>query len=191
MTELVYTTSGFLVPKSPHYEVYEKASAPLDYLYTKGGIATADAAARTFFNDNDIYTSVQANQLYLTYINDRSFDNFVELVNFATDIFALISCREFFEAQAGSIHISQMSLMMCGDIINGKIISNHQYASVSPSSRFIPNNGVTETKALTNLKNIFKKNEGNSVSWVNVLTPIVEDQAAFVTLFKHIFVDYY
>lgn len=192
MTDLVYTTSGFLIPKTPLFDVYEKNLSPLEQIYARNLTASADLATSNFFKENEIYTSLQANRLYLTYIDQPTYDNYIELVNFAADVFGLMSCREFFEAQTTSYHISPMSLMLCRDIITGKVINYHQYAGVPPNSRFMINNGSTQAKAHENLKNMFKDvGTYSSLSWVDVLTPIVQNQGAFVTIFKHLFVDYY
>lgn len=192
MTELVYTTSGFLIPKSPHYEVYEKNLSPLEQLYARSTTASADQAAQAFFKDNEIYTSLQANRLYLSYIDQPTYDNYIELVNFASDIFSQITCREFFEAQTASLHISPMSLLLCKDIITGKVLNYHQYAGIPPNSRFMVSNGFTQTKSHEQMKLMFKDiGTYGSLSWVDVLTPIVQNQGAFVTIFKHLFVDYY
>lgn len=193
MSELIYTTTGILIPKSDHYQVYEKNASPLEQLFSRSTIASSELAVLDFYKTNEIYTSLQANRLYINYIKNPTFDNFIEILNFATEIFESISCREFFEAQVTSLHISQMTLMLCRDIVDGNITNYYQYAGVSPNSRFVINNGVTETKAMENLKKIFpnSRQKFSSLSWVDILTPVVENKSAFVTMFKHLFVDYY
>lgn len=193
MCDQIYTTTGLLIPKTDLYQVYEKNATPLEQLFTRSTVASSELAVLDFYKNNEIYTSLQANRLYLNYIATPTYDNFIEMVNFATTIFEQITCRDFFEAQVSSLHVSQMTLMLCRDIINGNLHNYYQYAGVSPNSRFVINNGVTTTKANENLKRLFSNNDQkfSSLSWVNVLTPIVENQGAFVTMFKHFFVDYY
>lgn len=193
MSDLVYTTSGLLIPKNEMYAVYEKTATPLEQLFSRSTIASSELAVLDFYKTNEIYTSIQANRLYMNYVSDPTYEAFMELVNFATDIFKLINCREFFEAQASSLHISPMTLMLCRDIINGKLSNYLQYACIPPNSRFMINNGLTVSKGNENLKKMFEEHNRRygALSWVDVLTPIMENQGAFVTMFKHFFVDYY
>lgn len=193
MSEQIYTTTGLLIPKTDLYQVYEKNATPLEQLFSRSTVASSELAVLDFYKNNEIYTSLQANRLYLNYIGSPTYDNFIEMVNFATDIFDKVTCRDFFEAQVSSLHISQMTLMLCKDVISGNLQNYYQYAGVSPNSRFVINNGITTTKANENLKKLFSPvdQKYGSLSWVNVLSPVVENQGAFVTMFKHFFVDYY
>lgn len=189
----VYTTTGLLIPPSPLYEVYEKSATPLEQLFSRSMIDNSDLGVLDFYKSNEIFTSLQANRLYLNYISEPTYDNFMEMVNFATDIFKGVTCREFFQDQVASLHISQMTLMLCKDIINGNIGNYIQYAGVSPGSRFVISNGVTVNKANETMKKLFSEVDRRygSISWVQVLTPVVENEGAFVMMFKHFFVDYY
>lgn len=193
MSDLVYTTSGLLIPKNELYAVYEKNATPLEQLFSRSTIASSELAVLDFYKTNEIYTSIQANRLYMNYVSDQNYDTYMELVNFATDIFKLVSCRGFFENQASSLHISPMTLMLCRDIINGTMGNYLQYACVPPNSRFMINNGLTASKGNENLRKMFEESNRHhgSLSWVDVLTPLMENQGAFVTMFKHFFVDYY
>ncbi|WP_396190429.1 hypothetical protein [Flavobacterium sp.] len=195
MSELIYTTSGFLIPKSDLYDVYEKNLSPLEQLFSRSVISSSEAAVSEFYKKNEIYTSMQANRLYMAYINDhKNFDAFMEMVNFSTEIFGQLTCREFFEAQFTSMHISPMSLMMCKDILMKGLSNHQQYAVLPPNTRFMIDNGMTPSKANKLKKDTFDEMERSYLSvlsWKAVLGPMIQNEGPFVTMFKHIFVDYY
>lgn len=192
-SDLVYTTSGLLIKKNDHYAVYEKNATPLEQIFSRSTIASSELAVLDFYKTNEIYTSLQANRLYMNYVSNPTYDNYIELVNFATDIFRETSCREFFENQAASLHISPMTLMLCRDIINGNLTNYLQYAGIPANSRFMINNGMTTKSGNEKIRAMFKETTKGfgSLSWASILTPIVENQGVFVTMFKHFFVDYY
>lgn len=186
---MIYTTSGLLIEKNDQYAVYEKNATPLEQIFSRSTIASSELAVLDFYKTNEIYTSLQANRLYMSYIGNPTYDGYMEMVAFATDIFKMTTCRSFFENQAASLHISPMTLMLCRDVIHGNLGNYLQYAGIPPNARFMINNGLTTSKANENLKKLFK--DDRSLSWVSVLAPVVENQGAFVTMFKHFFVDYY
>lgn len=190
----VYTTSGFLLPKTDLYDVYEKSIEPLQQLFSVNVIASSEMAISDFYKNNEVYTSLQANRLYMEYVKDpKNFDSFMALVNFATEIFASMTCREFFETQYSSMHISPMSLMLCKDILIKSLSNYQQYAVISPNTRFMIDNKMTATKANLLKRQVFTEVDAAryNLSWGKVLTPMIEAEGPFVTMFKHIFVDYY
>ena len=191
----VFTTSGFVVPLTPYHTPYADVNGIGEPIFAKAFASSSDQMLREYFKYSHIYISETGKKLYDAYTTEPSIDNFIAVVDMVTDVFKTITPEMFFQWQAGSKHISSSSMMFCKDLVSGKFLTNYNtYNVLGFNSRFAINNGVTSQEASANWRDIDKclsvyVNQKNS--WVKLLTPLMGNRAAFMTFFKHIFVDFF
>lgn len=194
-TPTVFTTSGFIVPLTPYHNAYADVNGIGESIFAKAFASSSDQMLREYFKNSRIHISETGKKLYDDYTAEPSIDNFIAVVDMVTDVFKTITPEMFFQWQAGSKHISSSSMMFCKDLVSGKFLTNYNtYNVLGFNSRFAINNGVTSQEATANWRDIDKHlsvyvNQKNS--WVELLTPLMGNRAAFMTFFKHIFVDFF
>lgn len=194
-TTTVFATSGFVIPLTGYHTPYVETQGLQETLFARAFKSTSDQITREFFKNSGIYISDTAKRLYDDYLAAPSYDKYIAIVDMTTDILKNTTPKEFFRWQVGCKHISSISLMFCKDVITGKFQKNYNsYNVLSASARFMINNNTTSEKANAlwlEFDRDLKSSPYQGNSWVHLLTPLMGDKAAFLTFFKHIFVDYY
>lgn len=190
----IFTTSGFILPLTPYHAPYREVNGAKETILTQFFASTSDQVLHDYFKNSNIYISDTAKKLYDAYVSEPTFDHFIEVVNFVTDILQNCTPEQFFRWQMGSTHISEISVMFCNDIVTGKFVRNYNtYNVLGFNSRFAMNNGLTATQASHRWSDISRaiRTSGMTNSWTQVLAPLMGKRAVFMTFFKHIFVDFY
>ncbi len=191
----VFATSGFVVPLTPYHCPYSEIAGLKETLFARVFASTSDQMTREYFKNSNIYISETAKELYDEYVGNPCLDTFIAIVDMVTDILKMTTPRQFFQWQAGSNHISPISLMFCKDVITGKFVENYNtYNVLNFNARFAISNNVTSHEAAMNwreFERILHSSYGQGESWTEMLTPLMNKRPAFLAFFKHIFVDYY
>ena len=190
----VYTISGFILPLTPYHAPYNEVNGLSESLFSKAFAATSDQMLRKFFKSNNIFVSDTARKLYDDYAHTPSTDNFMKIVDMVAETLREVTPVQFFCWQASSKHISNISLMMCKDLLSMEFLHTHtSYAVISANSRFCLNNSITTQQAATtnaDFQNLLTRSSSSN-SWTALLAPLMGNRAAFLTFFRHIFVDFY
>ena len=192
--QTVFTTSGFVVPLTPYHVPYKEVGGLTTGYFSKMFASNSDQMLREYFTQNNVFISETAKRLYDNYTNDQSLENFMAIVDMVSELLNGCTPEEFFEWQMGSRHISNISVMFCLDVTSNRFIRTYQtYSVLGFNSRFVINNGSTAQEANYNFSVVKRHLQNNSYSnsWVHLLAPLMSNRAAFVTFFKHIFVDFY
>lgn len=189
MTKTILTTTGFILPVSGLYTVFEKKHYELqDFIGRNDNYSYKSRL--DYFTDNGVYFSQAANELYRNYIRDRSFFNLMAMVDFCADILSKVDVKTFLQLQAANRYTSNMSLLLCKDILAGKMCGNHRYDSVPPDSRFVIDDPLTKDEAANRYKMLLRGVEDPTrTNWVQIFTPMLQDKGSFVTVFRYLFVD--
>lgn len=190
MAKTILTTTGFVLPESGLYTMFEKKHYELEDFIGRNDNFNYKSRLN-FFIDNGVHFSSAANELYRNYIRDRSFVNFMAMVDYCADILSKVDVKTFLQLQAANRYTSNMSLLLCKDILNEKMVGNHLYDSVPPDSRFVMDNPITKHEAAERYKKLLARpgQDPARVNWVMLIAPMVEDKGSFVTMFRYFFVD--
>ena len=189
--DYILLTTGFLVPQNSYFNLLRKEDNYIKELFNRSQGKIINNEILNFFKENEVYTSSTINNVYKNYIENKNFDNFISLVNIATDIFKNISFIEFIKVQMTNKHISPISISFCLDLVENKFIEKHtSYYMIPANIKFSLNNGLTKDKILENIKKAEKGDIfGYIENWENILSNLMINKEAFETFFKYIFVD--
>lgn len=190
----VFTTSGFVLPATAYLTPFKEVGGISENLFSRVFATSSDQMLREFFKNSDVHISEQAKKLFEAYNSEASLDAFMAVVDLVTDTLRLTSPEQFFRWQVGSRHISPISLMFCQDVVSGAFLQSYKtYSVLGFNARFVINNAMTAQQANTHWQQIQKALIAAEAthSWTRLLTPLMSNRAAFMTFFKHIFVDFY
>lgn len=192
MNQFIVAASGFMIPQNPYFTAFEPDDTNLDSIFSRSIVAKNDSKMMEFYKNKNVYRSDTINKLLDTYQNNQSFENYIELVNVAIDIFKEIDFSSFFKLQATNTNLSNMSRKFCLDCMSGKFFTNYRdYAIVPFNIRFVSNNALTTDKVKENIHE-FEKQSFYVNNWETFLTGLSElNRDTFITFFKYIFADYY
>lgn len=203
MTQMILTTSGFVLPENTYYTPYAKDSDPLTLLNSLKSFTYANDALTDYFNANDVHNSSTSDVLYHAYRKSPTHDNFMAIVDYVCEIIGSIGFVEFVEAQIVNPHLAPVSLVMCKDLITDRFNEFQAYHRLSSNMRFTMNKGLTSGRA-SQLTDAFVKDvrdtmkaanmycySEHSHTWVEVLSKLMSKKSDFVAFFRYVFVHSY
>jgi len=188
----ILTTSGFIIPNNNYYTVLTKDKIADTSIFNRTVLYSVNSGINKLIDTNQIYHSEVANKAYKKFEGSGSFEDFIFMVDIATDILSKIDYDEFFKLQANNPHISAFGIKMCEELLNGMFFKTYrQYAIFPFNLRFSINNGLTSERIEENLKIMRNSKKRSLATWQNLLSKLANDRSAFCTFFKYIFVDSY
>lgn len=188
MIKKILTASGFLMPESNLFELYDDKSSQFEDFVGRDNQYALKTLTK-YYSDNKISVSMQADSLYQRYKNENSYTNFIAMVDFMADVFSRVDCAVFMEWQAYNRHISPVTLMLCRDLVIGNFDHFHKYDNITAMSRFVMNEAITKDEGARRHKAIVSGLRNCDISWLKVLEPLMGNKANFVTVFKYFFVN--
>lgn len=192
MNEFIVAASGFMIPQNSYFKPFEPEDSSLDSIFSRSIVSKKDSSLLEFYKNKNVYRSDPINKLLNNYQTEPSFENYMNLLNVAIDIFKEIDFSSFFKLQATNTNISPMSRKFCLDCMSGKFFMNYRDYSIVPFNiRFVNNNALTADQVKNNIRE-FEKQSFYVNNWETFLSEMSENSRdAFVTFFKYIFADYY
>lgn len=185
----IVTTSGFILPSNYYFIPLTKDEVTSSSIFNRNITITTDNNLAEMLDNKILYYSPIANKAYLDYSNSGSFDNYINLVNIATDILSKVDYFTFFKLQANNKHISMYSLKFCEDLYKENFILNYyQYAIIPFNARLVIDNTSIDTTSIE-----FYKLDKNRYfnTWEQVLTSLASNRNVFPIFFRYLFVDSY
>lgn len=191
-TSYVLTTSGFILPHTPHHNPLSPDLVEDNSIFNKKVTITTNSDIAEFVKSKLIYHSETANLAYRAYEADKSFNNYINLVNIAIDVLSKVNYDMFFEIQANNRNMSPVSFMFCLDFYSGCFVNKYlQYATVPFSVRFSSANNLTESTIAKNISLLKTNRNTYRNTWDSKIAELADNKDAFLTFFKYIFVDTY
>ena len=192
MKEFIVAASGFMIPMNSYFKPFEPEDTAFDTIFNRSIASTINTQLIEFYKNKNVYRSDTINKLLDQYQDQPTFENYMNLLNIAIDIFKEIDFSAFFKLQATNTNLSNMSRKFCLDCMSGKFFQNYRdYLIVPFNIRFVSNNAMTTDKVKENIHE-FEKQSYYVNNWETFLTELSENNRdAFVTFFKYIFADYY
>lgn len=188
MTKRILTVSGFLLPDNHLFEVYKEKPSPFDNLIGRDNNYQLKTLSSYYLNNN-ISHSPQADLLYERYRRNKTFDSFIDMVDFTSDVLSLTDCKSFMDWQAYNRHTPVITMALCRDLLTNNTAKLHQYDNLTPSSRFMVDQSITKEVGHNRYKTMMNGVHPTQVSWDNVLSPLMTDKSGFSTVFKYLFVN--
>lgn len=187
------TSSGFILSDNKHYEVLTYDQASDASLFARTSFANTNSSLLEEVKSNQIYHSVAANNAYAKYATTGSFEDYMDLVDLATDILTAGDYLSFFAIQAGNKNMSPISFRMCVELYNFTFLKTYpKYITVPANIRLTSDNGLTSSQIAANIREFKKNNMSEYTSnWVLLLSELADNRGAFSTFFKYVFVDAY
>jgi len=188
----ILTTSGFILPNNPHYTVLTKEKMADVSIFNRTALVSTDSNVAQMVDTNQIYHSDIANEAYKKFEASGKFEDFMAMIDIATDVLSKVNYDTFFELQANNRHISAFSIKLCNELLNGNFVRNyHEYATIPFNIRFTADNGLTSSQAADRVKAMRYSKTYYLNTWQNLLSMLANDRSAFSTFFKYVFVDSY
>lgn len=188
MTKQILTTSGLLLPENSLFEVYDEKPSAFDSFVGRHNNYLLTTLS-SYYLHNSVSYSPQASLLYEAYRRDKSFESFTKMVDFTSDVLALVECKAFMDLQAYNKHTPVITMALLRDLLTAQTERLHQYDNLTPSSRFIIDQAITKETGSTRYKVMMKGVQPSEVSWVNMLAPLMCDKSKFSIVFKYFFVN--
>lgn len=194
MNSLIYTTSGFLLPSNDYYTVFTGEELDDNLL----GSDRKKVSSNSFFSDSEliknsqIFQSETANNAYKRYLGERSFSNYIQLVDISISVLSQINLKEFFQVQALNKVLSPISHMFVLDVYRDAFTKTYMQYDIVPLNLRFTSKGTTTQEALDrNVRALRDTKVCIEHNWDKYLSRLADDRAAFLTFFKYIFVDSY
>ena len=188
----VLTTSGFILPNNPHYEVLTKEKIGEGVGFRRTVLATNNSAVSELVKHEQIFHSPAANEAFLKFEDSDSFEDFMRMVDIAASILRDVDYNKFFELQANNRHLSAYSFKMCVELLSGEFLNTfHTYSIIPPNIRFCADNGFSASQFASNVKTLHRSKSYHVNTWEQLLSMLSNNRAAFSTFFKYVFVDSY
>ena len=188
MTKTVLTVTGFILPESPLFIPYVKKDDYLDDLV--GRMRNFSHKSKLdYFSANRVHYSPEANEIHANYMANPSLLNFMAMIDFTGSVLSLTDIKTFMQLQAGNRYLSKFSMMMCRDLLRGKLVGKYEYDSLPSDSRFVLEDMLTKHEGNTRYAKITTGATSlDRLNWISVLLPLVNEKVSFVSLFKYLFV---
>lgn len=188
----ILTTSGFILPESSHFEVLTKEKLGETSVFKRSALTTSNSVMAELVTTNQIHHSPAANEAYLKFEASGKFEDFMRMVDIASEVLASVDFNKFFELQANNRHLSHFSFKLCVDLVSGEFLTKfHEHSIIPPNIRFCADNGFSASQFASNVKTLSKSTSYCSNTWEKLLASLSNDRAAFSTFFKYVFVDSY
>lgn len=190
MTKTILTTTGFIMPESTLYSVFEKKHYELDDFIGRENHLSYNTRL-DYFTFNKVQFSPPANEIYRNYTLNRNFKNFMAMVDFSAEILSQVDVKGFLKLQATNRYCSKLTIMFLRDLLEGKLSATHMYDSVPADCRFVTNDTLTKHDELVRINRLLglDNTDISYSNWPSVLCPLMEDEGSFVTFFRYLFVD--
>lgn len=114
-SEMIVATSGFILPANNYFYEFEPDSDIDDIL--NRSIVVNNSTVHEFYKKQDVYKSESISKVYKDYITNKSFDNYIKLLDISMDILKDINCELFFKMQLTNRYLSPISLNFCKDLL--------------------------------------------------------------------------
>jgi hypothetical protein len=191
MTDYIIASSGFILPANNYFKPFEPKDTITDAIFNRSIVTSLNPQVLKFYQDKNVFRSETINSALNDYLSTKSFEDYINLINIATDIFKEIDFSSFFKLQATNVNLSPISFKFCLDVVSGKFISNYNEYSIIPFNiRFVINNGLTNDKVLDNIRQLEKSSYYIS-NWETFLSELSNNKDALLTFIKYILADYY
>lgn len=188
----ILTTSGFILPDNKHYSVLTESKVMDTSIFNRSSLVNSDSVIAELTKSNSVHHSEEANNVYKKYEINKSFEDYVGMLDIACEVLSKINYQTFFELQANNPHMSPVSFKFCMDIYTGSLINNYaQYNAMPFSARFSLNNSADKKILLDNTRRLHTHKAERYNDWSSVLADLYLDRNAFATFFKYIFCDSY
>lgn len=190
--QYIIAASGFMIPMNIYFKPFEFEDVTFDGILSRSVTSTINAQLIEFYKNKNVYRSDTINKLLKQYQNEPNFENYMNLLNIAIDIFKEIDFSSFFKLQATNTNLSNISYKFCIDCLSYKFFTNYRDYFIIPFNiRFVNNNAMTIDKVKKNIYE-FEKQSYDVNNWETFLTQLSDtNRDAFITFFKYIFADYY
>ena len=191
MTDYIIASSGFILPANNYFKPFEPKDTITDAIFNRSIVTSLNPQVLKFYQDKNVFRSETINSALNDYLSTKSFEDYINLINIATDIFKEIDFSSFFKLQATNVNLSPISFKFCLDVVSGKFVSNYNEYSIIPFNiRFVINNGLTNDKVLDNIRQLEKSSYYIS-NWETFLSELSNNKDALLTFIKYILADYY
>lgn len=137
--DLIYTTTGFIIPNNTHYTKVETED---DIFKTVIQRTSTDMMNKrlSFFKNNNVYTSDVAKNELATYEDEKSSRAYYSLVMFAhTILFPMSTPIEFLKTQVDNKYLSNMGFNFCLNLVRSLYVKDlplSGFTVVPPNIRF-------------------------------------------------------
>lgn len=190
--QLILTSSGFIIPDNDKYVELEQEQVNSSTMLDRNIVINPATNVSAIIKSNRIHTSKIANELFRAYQEGKDFGDYMAMVEFATEVLSLMSYDAFFVVQANNRNMSPTSFMMCLSIYTGKFCEEHlQYSVLPANARLISDPSISAAKIEERIKKLRASNSIYAANWMKVISILANDQQAFSSFFRYIFVDSY
>lgn len=189
----ILTTSGFVLPLTAHHTPVDQSKLDVVSIFARSSPLPFDNNLAEFTKDVLEHQSHSANDAYRNYEADKSFENYMVMVDITCEVLSGMSVEEFFKFQAVNRYLSTVSFRFCLDLYASKLHSNYRDYLVMPLSARFQDPALTTPATLQERQVAIKRLNGLSknLTWERVLPPLINDKKAFVSFFRYLFVDAY
>lgn len=186
----VLLTSGFIIPENKWFTTISDDATYRERLLGDGNGLDLVPKLHALITKGDISSSVTANEAYLNYTNDPSFENYMAMVDIFTDVFKDYNFVKFCKDQVVNSYLSPMGFSLILDILTGwKSINYSLYEAVPGFFTMAMNSDPKElTTRETRLNKVLDSSTLLSTS--GYLTNLIQDKKVFASVFKFILVDF-
>lgn len=189
----ILTTSGFILPNSPYYHEVDQKTLGDNSIFNRTTVISTNETISDFAKTNTLYHSKIANEAFKQYENDKSFNNFIRLLDIAAEVLSQVNLYSFFEIQANNRNMSASNFQVCLDLLSGNFKNKYlQYYTLPAATRINTATSIPNIQVSDNVAKLKNAKEMNCLStWDKFIAELAKDKNVFSAFFKHVFVDAY
>lgn len=189
----ILTTSGFVLPLTAHHTPVDQSKLDVVSIFARSTPLPFDNNLAEFTKDVLEHQSHSSNDAYRNYEGNKTFENYMVMVDIACEILASMSVEEFFKFQAINRYLSPVSFRFCLDLYTNKLHTNYRDYLVMPLTARFQDPALTTPATLQERQASLKRLTGltKQLTWEHVLPRLINDKKAFVSFFRYLFVDAY
>lgn len=189
----VLTTSGFVLPLTAHYTPVDQSKLDVVSIFGRSTPLPFDSNLAEFTKDVLEHHSPSANDAYRNYEANKSFENFMVMVDMTSEILSHVNVSDFMKIQAINRYLSPTSFRFCTDILSDRIRQNHRDYLVFPLNARFQDPGLTTPARLEDNQRTLNRygDSLRSLTWENILPDMINDKNTFSAFFRYLFVDAY
>jgi len=191
-TKIILTTTGMLLPESPdYYTPLLIEDVTNTSILNKNTATVKDHKLLEHMFTKVIYTSSIANSIYRSYVDNKSLDNYMAMVDFTANILYKLSIDHLLDLQVRNTNLSPFVFNLLVDMKYSNI-DPIKYFSIPANLRFVLSPANTDQIITKRLELLKSKNVAPYVdNMENILSYVFSNKSTGELVFKTLFVDNY
>lgn len=188
--DMILVSSGFIIPSNRLFNLVTKDTTYRDSVLGKRNGVGKDVILSDLVKAGALSSSAACNEMYVTYISDPSFDNYIAMVDAIAEIFKSVSLREFVEIQARNTYLSPLGFKLCMDLITDRLYKTYKDYLIAPSFfRLAKPSEVSPEEIKRRETEIHKVFKESNATFLQVLGTMIQDRSAVPAFFQYVLTD--